>query len=138
MTLRHILACVATAAILSACNDGTVPDKHVITFESQVPAGGPSRAQAEAALKRWLLHNVPDGPSPSASCNSRNPAITVASSSSSSVIVWLMRRTMGALRVGGQGQGPCPVWVQDFGVFGFSIRMALMPLASALSARLRA
>ncbi|WP_171182153.1 hypothetical protein [Ruegeria sp. HKCCD8929] len=63
MTIKRSFVVLVAAASLAACNDGTVPDKHAITFESQVPAGGPSRVQAEAALKRWLLHNVPDGPS---------------------------------------------------------------------------
>lgn len=38
-----------------------MPDKHAITFEKPVPAGGPSKSQSMAALRQWLVANVPEG-----------------------------------------------------------------------------
>ena len=53
---------LSAALALAGCNDGTVPDKHLITFERPKPDGGPTQEQALAALKTWLVHSVPDGP----------------------------------------------------------------------------
>lgn len=62
MKLKHIIPAIVAATALSGClNDGSVPDKHAITFEKPVPAGGPSKAQSMAALQQWLVANVYDG-----------------------------------------------------------------------------
>ena len=62
MKLKHFLPAIFAATALSGClNDGSVPDKHAITFEKPVPAGGPSKAQSMAALRQWLVANVPEG-----------------------------------------------------------------------------
>ncbi len=58
------LAACAVALTLAGCmNEGNVADKHPITFEKPKPAGGPTQAQAEAALRNWLVASVPDGTS---------------------------------------------------------------------------
>lgn len=59
-----LLAAIAAAFTLSACvNDGTVADKHAITFEEQLPAAHPSQAQLDAGLRRWIIEHYADGAS---------------------------------------------------------------------------
>ena len=61
-TIKAITAAGIAATLLAGCmNDGTVADQHAVTFESAAPSGGPTQAQARAALDRWLIANVPDG-----------------------------------------------------------------------------
>lgn len=60
--MKKLFAATAIATALAGCmNDGTVADQHAITFEEQVPAGGPTQAQALAALERWIVATYPDG-----------------------------------------------------------------------------
>ena len=54
-------AILAVAALTGCLNDGSVPDKHAITFEKPVPAGGPSKARSIPALQQRLVANVPEG-----------------------------------------------------------------------------
>lgn len=62
MFKKPIAAVLLAASALAGCmNDGTVADKHPITFEKPNPGGGPSKAQSEAALRSWLVANVPEG-----------------------------------------------------------------------------
>jgi hypothetical protein len=62
MLRRTSLIAVVAASLLSGCvNDGSVPDKHPITFEQAVPAGGPSQSVAKQVLSEWLVNNYPDG-----------------------------------------------------------------------------
>lgn len=62
MFKKPIAAVLLAVSALAGCiNDGTVADKHPITFEKPNPGGGPSKAQSEAALRSWLVANVPEG-----------------------------------------------------------------------------
>ena len=62
MKMKLALPIAMAAFALSGClNDGSVPDKHAITFEKPVPEGGPSQVQALAALRGWLVANTPEG-----------------------------------------------------------------------------
>lgn len=61
---KALIAAVATALSLAACvNDGTVADKHAITFEEQLPAAHPTQAQLETGLRQWIIERYADGAS---------------------------------------------------------------------------
>lgn len=62
-TLKASLVGLAVAGLSACMNDGTVADQHPVTFEQEVPPGGPSEAQALEALRHWLVGSVPDGAS---------------------------------------------------------------------------
>lgn len=57
-----LIAALAAALTLGACvNDGTVADKHVITFERSLPDVHPSKAELEEGLRSWIIQNFADG-----------------------------------------------------------------------------
>lgn len=59
--VKTILAMSLSTGLLSACNSGDVADKHPITFEKPITGTPPTAAEAEQALRQFLINNYPDG-----------------------------------------------------------------------------